>query len=116
VAVNVSVPPVELAGITIVGLKVSVPPVVVNNTLSKAIVRLLVGITRGFATYLATTEPDPPKKYKSIIFNSPYMMILFVIVWSLQSGCLFSNVKLYVVPVGSAGKLYTTPDTNWSLV
>lgn len=56
-AVNVSVPPVEFAGIRILGLKVSVPPVVVNNTLSKAIVKLLVGITRGFAMYLATTEP-----------------------------------------------------------
>lgn len=50
-AVNVSVPPVEFAGIRILGLKVSVPPVVVNNTLSNAMVKLLVGITRGFAIY-----------------------------------------------------------------
>ena len=57
VAVKVSVPPVELAAIKMLGLSVSVPPVVVFKTLSNAIVKLLVGITRGFATYCATTEP-----------------------------------------------------------
>lgn len=48
-AVKVSVAPVELTGITILGLKVSVPPVTVFKTLLKAIVKGLVGLTLGLA-------------------------------------------------------------------
>ena len=50
-AVNVVTPDKEPDGTKIEGLKVSVPPLKVLSTLSKAIVKLLVKATIGLAKY-----------------------------------------------------------------